>query len=246
MSNRMKEAFDNVHAEEELKRHTRNHLAETIYKRKTFACKKLASALCCCVLLLFGAGGYSLYFTQTSAISVDVNPSIELGINQFDKVISVKGYNDDGRRIADSLDIRFLDYQTALKQLLADDSMNPYLTADHLLSITVNSTSEEKNNEMLVKVNTCTSHISGKIYYSAGSSEEADEAHEVGMSFGKYKAFLELQKLDPDITIEEVQGMTMRQIQDRISALTDNSEPAHSAPHNGSKHHQHKKGDVDQ
>ena len=53
-------------------------------------------------------------------------------------------------------------------------------------------------------------------------SEEVEKAHESGLSYGKYKAFLELQKLDPTITVEEIQSMTMREIRERISQLSGN------------------------
>ena len=62
--------------------------------------------------------------------------------------------------------------------------------------------------------------------YSADSKEVAP-AHGHGMSCGKYRAFLELQKLCPDITPEEIQNMTMREIRD----LTD------SWPEETGKHH---------
>ena len=53
-------------------------------------------------------------------------------------------------------------------------------------------------------------------YCYACSPEEVDEAHAAGLSHGKYRAYLELQALAPDITIEEVQGMTMREIQELV------------------------------
>ena len=37
-----------------------------------------------------------------------------------------------------------------------------------------------------------------------------------GVSLGKYEAFLALQKLDPSITLEEVSGLCMCEIQDLI------------------------------
>ena len=46
-----------------------------------------------------------------------------------------------------------------------------------------------------------------------------EAAHEAGLSYGKYQAFLALQALDPSVTAEEVQGMTMRELRDRIAAL---------------------------
>ena len=38
-----------------------------------------------------------------------------------------------------------------------------------------------------------------------------ENAHKAGLSVGKYRAFLELKAKKPEITPEEVQGLTMRQ-----------------------------------
>lgn len=56
-----------------------------------------------CFVLCVALGGYHLYFTPTSIISMDINPSIELEINRFDKVIGVDGYNEDGENLVESL-----------------------------------------------------------------------------------------------------------------------------------------------
>lgn len=63
-------------------------------------------------------------------------------------------------------------------------------------------------------------------------------AHEAGLSCGKYRAFLELQLLDPDITPEAVQGMTMREIRELIESLRTDGEDGNS-PYNdwGGGHH---------
>ena len=53
----------------------------------------------------------------------------------------------------------------------------------------------------------------------AAHGEDMEAAHDAGLSYGKYQAFLALQALDPSVTAEEVQGMTMREIRDRIAAL---------------------------
>lgn len=49
-------------------------------------------AACFCLIvsgILFGQNIYSVYHTETSYISIDVNPSIELCLNKFDRVINV-------------------------------------------------------------------------------------------------------------------------------------------------------------
>ena len=53
-----------------------------------------------------------------------------------------------------------------------------------------------------------------------GGEETAREAHALGLSCGRYMAYLEWKALDPDVTPEEFNGMTMREIRDRIAALS--------------------------
>ena len=54
--------------------------------------------------------------------------------------------------------------------------------------------------------------------------EVAAAAHAVGLSCGKYRAYLELHELDPSVTPADIQGMTMREIRDRIAALSGSSD----------------------
>ena len=63
------------------------------------------------------------------------------------------------------------------------------------------------------------------------------------MSVGKYRAYLILRELDPDITAEEVQGMTMREIYQLIQSHaqeeggTSGSLPELSGGGHGHGHH---------
>lgn len=71
---------------------------------------------------------------------------------------------------------------------------------------------------MLTDLTACTDSFRN-VQCCAGNSDEVAAAHSLGLSYGKYKVFLELQALDPDITIEDIRGLTMRQIRDMINAL---------------------------
>lgn len=80
------------------------------------------------------------------------------------------------------------------------------------------------------------SHCPDQYCYFALSEEVA--AYETGRSRGKYRAFLELQLLDPEITPETVQGMTMREIRDLIRRLSGYGEDDEAPYHNrGNGHH---------
>lgn len=225
MSNRckVKEAFDKIHTDNELKNNTKEFLFQKTmgYRKNLFISYKQAAMIIVYFLfIILGQKGYSTYFTPVSTISIDVNPSIELDINQFGKVIDVKSYNEDGDIIISDANIRFLDYREALTLLLQNENLARYLTPEQLVIITVFGTDEKRNTEMLTDLTACTVSYRNVQCY-AGNSDEVAAAHSLGLSYGKYKVFLELQTLDPDITVEDISGLTMRQIRDMINALSD-------------------------
>lgn len=226
---KLKAAFDQVRAEEELKERTKEYLSEKVYARK----KKRTSPLrnfavaAACALLVFLAGGSYLYFTPTAYISVDVNPSLELGINRFDRIVSVTGYNEDGKALADSLDLKYMDYSDALEALLADQDMEVYLSDNADVVLTVAGKSESQSSQILETVESCVSDHEN-VHCHSGDTEEIHHAHNAGLSFGKYQAYLTLKKLDPSVTLEEIQDMTMSQIRELIQAYSQEDSQGNS------------------
>ena len=222
MHDKIRAAFGDIHAEEALKDRTRAYLArQTQGRRRRLSSRmRLVPALACCLLvLLAGWGGYHTYFTPSAIISIDVNPSIELGVNRFDKVVSVEGYNEDGAALADAIDVKYMDYTQALTHILDSDAFAPYASEDAAVSIAVFGSDEQKSSEMLSQVEACTAGYRNTHCY-ADNLEVAAAAHAAGLSCGKYRAYLELHELDPSVTPEDIQRMTMREIRDRIAALS--------------------------
>jgi hypothetical protein len=225
MDSRIRQAFDGVHAPEELKDRTRAFLAEKAGARRTGrrpAARRLIPALACVLLVLVGLTSWGVYFSPTSAISIDVNPSVELEINRFDKVISVVCYGVKEEEQAQWQDLRFHDYRDAVSQLLASGTIAACLEQEEPLSISVVSEDGERQAEILENVRTCAGG-QGNIHCYAADSSQVEHAHQAGVSFGKYQAFLYLQELDPSVTAEQVQEMTMAEIRQRIAELTGNS-----------------------
>lgn len=224
MNETWKKAFDQIHAEPELKEHTSAYLKEKVYRtsaRHASHIRRLAAASVFC-LFLCAAGVCYLFFTPVTYISVDINPSLELGLNCFRRIISVEGYNDDGASLADSLDLKYLDYMDALDRILKSDTIETLLSGDDVLSLTVAGESETQNQEVLQDMETSVSGYSN-VHCHSGDMEEVHEAHSCGMSFGKYQAFLILQELDPSVTSEDVQDLSMHEIWSRIRQLSGDS-----------------------
>ena len=223
---KLKSAFDQIHAEEAIKTQTKKYLFDKVYrkeKKHLSPLPKFAAAGACC-LLLFIMGGSYLFFTPTVFISVDVNPSLELGINRFDRVVSVTGYNEDGRSLIDSLQLKYMDYSTALESLLSNQEMAIYLSEDAEVVLTVAGNNKTQSNEILENVESFSSEHQN-VHCHSGDTEEFHHAHEAGLSFGKYQAWQILQELNPDITLEEVQDMTMAEIRELIQKYSQENFP---------------------
>lgn len=237
MHDRIKTAFDQIHAEDALKAQTRACLAREAqdrHHRSLSGRMRLVPALACCLLvLLAGWGGYHVYFTPSAIISIDVNPSLELVVNRFDKVVSVEGYNDDGAALADAVDVKYMDYAQALTRILDSDAFAPYASEDAAVSIAVFGSDEQKSSEMLSQVEACTAGYRNTHCY-ADNMEVAAAAHAAGLSCGKYRAYLELHALDPSVTPADIQGMSMREIRDRIAALSGGGSAVQTQNTNGS------------
>ena len=224
MNERLKNSFDKIKAEEELKENTKTFIYEKTKgytKRKKAGYRGLIPAMACLMLVIFG--GYKLYFTPTVEISIDVNPSIELGINRFDKIISVNGYNSDGDELAGTLDIKYLSYTDAIDMILANDSINALLENGEVMVISIIGSDDEQSVQIMSEIESCTSE-KGNTYCQYAHSDDVCHAHDMGLSYGKYSAYLELRALDSAITVEDVQNMTMREIRELIASLSGDSD----------------------
>lgn len=222
MNNALKELFGPIQAEEDLKNRTRAFLAEktqgyTGANPGKHRYRGYAAACVCALCLLFG--GRWFYLTPTAGISIDINPSIELSINRFDKVVFIHEFNEDGEELVNTLDVKYKNYREAIEQILNNDRITGLLSGDEVMTITVIGSDGRQSSKILSDIETCTAE-QNNTYCCFALSEEVAPAHKTGLSCGKYKAFLELKVLSPEITPETVQGMTMKEIRELIESLS--------------------------
>lgn len=230
MSNRIHEAFDSVHASQQLKARTLQAVTARMYpvpRRRRASSFRLAAALCCLVLIFSGAGGALAWFTPVAAISLDINPSLELSINRFDRVVSVTCYNQDAQALIDGLNLNYQPYDQAVTTLMESEAMSDYRDGTGELSVTVVCSDPEKTQELESAVTACAGNGWGRVSCHTATQEQLQEAHDCGLSFGKYQALLELQALDPSITAEDIEHMSMYEIRQLILDLSGtSSEPS--------------------
>lgn len=221
MNDRLKDALDSIHAEDELKEHTRRFLRRKLYnksRRRTMTLRY--AAVVCSLLFLAGFGGYLFYITPVSYISIDINPSIELGLNRLDRIVTVASFNEEGAVALANVELKNLKYEEAILVLLESQEISAYLTDQARISINVASDDRDKNAEIQERVMECTGDRYENVSCHGSSEADMHDAHYLGLSVGKYRAYVKLQSLAPDITAEDVRGMTMRQIQELIEEFS--------------------------
>lgn len=117
--------------------------------------------------------------------------------------------------------VHLKNYSDALDEILSSQSIEDYLSGDALMSLTVAGDNETQYTEILDTVETCADGREN-IQCHSGNTEEMHEAHDAGVSFGKYRAYLILHDLDPSISLDDIRSMTMREIYDLIDSYDSN------------------------
>lgn len=233
LDNRLKAAFDAVHAEEALKTSAGAYVREMTKKRRPTLLRRLqpVAALACMLLVFFGGYFCRMYLEPVSVISIDINPSLELGVNTFDHVVRVEAFNEDGRELADQLQLRFLNYEEAVDRIVNSETVSALLDREEELVIAVVGEDESRTVKLCESLESYTASGGNSRCYSA-SLESVEHAHSCGMSYGKYLAYQEALKQDETLTPEQIQDMTMKEIQE-IAEETCETEPEQQ------QHHQH-------
>lgn len=228
----VRDAFDAVHAEDELKQ---GALAAVRAARERSAggavlvapgrgaghavpLRRRLALAACLVVALVAAGGW-VWLTPTTTISVDVNPSVELGINRFDRVVSARGANEDGWALLDSASVWGASYDEAVSILLGSPRVSELLADGGSAEVTVvDQGDSEQCARLLAGVEACTEG-SENTHCHGAHEDEVSDAHDQGLSYGKYRMLLQIQELDPSVTADDVRDMTMREMRELLVSL---------------------------
>ena len=217
MDGRLRKAFDSIEAGDALKARTRARVIQRMRARtRARVMPRIALAMMCVLLVL--AGGFT-YLTPVSAISLDVNPSIELALNRFDLVVSARGLNAEGEALISGMSLFGRDYRDAVDAITGSDAMAQYLTDGEQIAITIASDNAQRSADLLEGVNGCAAVARGSACCYALSGELSEQARTAGVSPGRYRMMLELMELDPGVTLEQASALSMSELHARIAEL---------------------------
>lgn len=219
------EVFGKIHAEEDLKQKTTSYLrAEAVSRMRRRRIYRLSACILSLSLFFFcGALLLRAYFTPVAYIDFDVNPSIELKVNRFGRVIAAHAYNDDGQEILGYWNVSHQSYKEAAKRLLLAMEEEGYFQADTLLSVTVQTGEADREGNMLKSLEEIIAQVGQAEKYNilaevyAVTEEIKHCASEHQVSPAKYLAIEELIEVDPEADFESCKGQSVHELRERAN-----------------------------
>ena len=224
MTNKIKAAFDAIRLEEPLKEDTLRHLQEKMRRnakpRRYVRVRQLSAMVACLLVLAFGGGVlHNLYYTETAYIGIDINPSVEFSINCFNRVIAARADNNDGEALLSGFVMRHKQVNAALREFVEITARDGLLRDDGLVSVTVSSLSGNES-ELVADIQnslqeTASHHDGVQVDVFSVDADIRDAASDLHISPAKYLAIMDLQEVDPTVSIDDCRGHSIREIRQR-------------------------------
>lgn len=244
MDKKIKEAFDSVTADEELKQKTEDYLIHYIRKndekqmaKKNTRKKYIGLALSFVVIFVFI--GSFIYRQPVSAVSIDSTSSIEIYFNRFNRMVDIIKYDENGELSSGEINIAHKNFEDVMEEILRDsDSEEVY--------VTVASNDEEISTQMMDTLSHHQEMMQNMRVYQS-TKEIMSEARETGTSMGRMHAMHQLQEYDTnysetDIEDESTQELMEAHEKHHQEMMEDNGMHHHHSEKNSGhmKHHNHK------
>lgn len=93
--------------------------------------KYMLAAACFILCFITSISGYALYTMPYSYVYLDINPSIRLDINCFDRIISVIPLNDDAESLINAYHFKSKDTEKCIDEIVAACREKSYLNEDN-------------------------------------------------------------------------------------------------------------------
>lgn len=206
----------------------------------------LFAAVAACFLLFISASvfGAGIYFEETALISLDVNPSIELSVNRFDRVISVRSLNEDGDNILAQTNVKNKPIDNAISALF-DGGLGEFIPQNPLVTFAVFTSDKQSEQLILDKLqNTADTyvlshHADAQVEVLSVDEKAVNKAHEYNVTAGKYSALRELQEVLPEMEMESYSHHSISYIREQTKIHGGNHEKGNQRRHkNAEKHNQ--------
>ena len=225
----IKDYFDKQFNKEE----NLNSIMEKINKEKhkTFKGIYILAPICLILVLFGGIFGFNFYNSNkvVNYLSIDINPSIMLGVNNKDKVKEVNNLNDDAEELTKDLELINLEVEDATNKIIDKAIELGYITEeeDNTILLSTYCNNKEISNNIQNKVNSSVNEnlnakgIRALIIDEELTVEDAKKANEYGVSEAKILFVKKALEENPDLEFEDLIYLPAKEIAKYISDYDD-------------------------
>lgn len=192
----------------------------------TFAARMASMAAAFLMTLGLGYGVYT-YASPYTYVDVDINPSIEITANRYDRILRVKAFNSDGEKLLRTKGYFHMKLDEGVGEILDSALDSGYLrTAENnAVMLTVSSKDEKKSDKIEQNVEKAAesrlekSDVESEVVTQKVDTKKLDEARKLGISPGKLTLIDKLQEARPDLDEETVDSYKSASVKQIISAI---------------------------
>jgi hypothetical protein len=205
-----------------------------------FMKRKIALAASVALVLSLGGGGYAYAKTPVAYVSLDINPSIELGVNAFDTIVSAEAYNEDGEKVLEGTNLINTKVVKAVSTVISNAISDGYIKEDDTITTDAADTTATTSAAVEITISTDKEGVADKLNESLKEAADEtlenndveaevetdkvdlakrDEARQLGITPGKLNLIQKLQTLDPTIKVEDYKYSSVKDIQKKAKEL---------------------------
>ena len=164
------------------------------------------------------AGALGLYNENFQTVYIDINPSVALKLNRFERVVGVEYLNNDAKNLLSTVKLVGCDASDALTTVITACNNAGYVNASSEIYISAESNNDKDSEKILTKLKTraeTAKSQESETYtvntYKANKAEKESYKKEE-LSPAKYNIIREIIDEDDDFEIDDLKGKTMDEL----------------------------------
>lgn len=191
--------------------------------RNTWA-KRVAGLAAVLALVIAGVGGFGIYranYAVASTVSFDINPSIEIRLNEKEKVLAVEAKNADAEIVLGDMEFEGSSLEITVNALVGSMLRNGYISEiENSILISVESEDPQQGAQLQEKLSADvaallhTDTFDGAVLSQtvAADSELQQQADAYGITTGKAQLIRDVMAQNANRTFEELAPLTINEL----------------------------------
>ena len=185
----------------------------------------LSLSLAAIILVFAGIFGINYFNKDTvnllATIILDVNPSLEIKVNEEEKIIDVITHNDEAKEVIGDMDLKGVDLDVGTNAILGAMLKHGYIDeAKNSILVTVTGSNETKNKELQERVAKdideyfSTSDVSGSVMSQTVSTNQELEslAQKYNITIGKAELINKIVAANPMYSFEDLVNLSTTEL----------------------------------